>query len=358
MKFIFLSFKRNILPFILMLFTFFLVVFSKSNLTATKNGLLLWANSIVPSLFPFFVIVDLLSHTNIINHIGKLCDKIMKPFFNIPGEAAFALIMGFISGYPTGAKIVSNLYEQGKCTKDEAERMLCFTNNSGPLFILSFVGISLFGDTKTGLLLLFTHILSSITVGIIFGKLSSKKLNNKSIPLKKHYSVYKSKEFQQSCTSEKLSFGNFGKLLGFSIKNAISTVLLIGGFVVIFSVVISILTQSHILEYSSKFLYPILHMLGFNLNFAEPILAGIIELTNGINMTASVTIKLISQNIIICAFLLGFGGISVLFQVFSMVSHTDLSIKKYIIGKLLQGLIAALYTFLLLSFIPSFCLDI
>ena len=104
MKFILLSFRRNILPAIFVITAIALVIFSRSNLTATRNGLELWANNVVPSLFPFFVITELLSNTNIVYYIGKLFDKIMRPIFNVPGEAAFAFIMGFVSGYPTGRK--------------------------------------------------------------------------------------------------------------------------------------------------------------------------------------------------------------------------------------------------------------
>ena len=158
-KFIFLSIKRNILPMIFCLFIFFLVIFSKSNLVASKSGLLLWANNIVPSLLPFFIATELLSYTNVITKLGKILNPIMKPVFNVPGVGSYALIMGIISGYPTGAKIVVDLNKNGLCSNEESERLLAFTNNSGPLFILGTVGISLFGNTQIGFLLLITHIL-------------------------------------------------------------------------------------------------------------------------------------------------------------------------------------------------------
>ena len=160
MKFIFVSLRRNILPIVFVIIAICLVIFSKSNLTATKNGLTLWATCVVPSLFPFFVITNLLSHTKIVSFTGKLLDRFMRPIFNVPGIGAFAFVMGLISGYPIGAKIVADFREKGLITKDEGERMIAFTNNSGPLFIISSVGISLFGDTATGLLLLVTHILA------------------------------------------------------------------------------------------------------------------------------------------------------------------------------------------------------
>ena len=158
--------------------------------------------------------------------------------------------------------------------------------------------------------------------------------------------------------SQNVTFKNLGEVLGSSINNSISTILMIGGFVVIFSVIISILNQTHALDFLSKFFNPILAFLGFDLNFAKPLLSGILELTNGVNLISGVHIKAISQNVILCAFLLGFGGFSVLLQVFSIVAKTDLSMKKYFIGKFMQGIFAAIYTFLALKFIPFINLDI
>lgn len=134
-----LSIRKNSISIIFVLFTIFLVIFSKSNLTAAKSGLKLWANNVVPSLLPFFIATNLLSHTNVIKYVSKACNKFMRPIFNVPGECAYAFILGLISGYPVGAKIVTDLKDNNLCTTEEAERMLCFTNNSGPLFIIGTV---------------------------------------------------------------------------------------------------------------------------------------------------------------------------------------------------------------------------
>ena len=134
-----LSIRKNAISIIFVLFTIFLVIFSKSILTAAKSGLILWANNVVPSLLPFFIATNLLSHTNVIKYVSKACNKFMRPIFNVPGECAYAFILGLISGYPVGAKIVTDLKDNNLCTTEEAERMLCFTNNSGPLFIIGTV---------------------------------------------------------------------------------------------------------------------------------------------------------------------------------------------------------------------------
>lgn len=137
-NFYIISFKKSFLPLCFVAFTISLVLFSKSNLTATKEGLLLWSSSVVPALFPFFVATELLSHTKIISFLGKKLEFLMRPIFNVPGEGSFAFIMGIISGYPIGAKIVTELRQDGICSKEESERLLAFTNNSRSTIYYSY----------------------------------------------------------------------------------------------------------------------------------------------------------------------------------------------------------------------------
>lgn len=168
MNFLVISFRKNFFMILFLIFTISLILFSSTNLVAAQNGLYLWGTSIVPSLFPFFIATELLCQTNFINILGRLLNKFMRPIFNVPGESATAIILGTISGYPVGAKVVCNLKKQKIITKNEAERLIAYTNNSGPLFIIGSVGISLFSSRKIGFILLFSHIISAILVGIIF----------------------------------------------------------------------------------------------------------------------------------------------------------------------------------------------
>ena len=340
-KMLVLKAKSLIIPTIICLFTLFLILFSNSNLSAAKKGLSLWANSVVPSLLPFFIATELLGYTNIISILGKMLNKLIKPVFNVPGEGAFPFIMGIISGYPVGAKIVAGFKKQGLCSDIEAERLIAFTNNSGPLFIIGTVGIGLFKDTKTGILLLITHIFACITVGILFRWWKNSK--NK-----------RSTSFIETSNKlpSRISLSNLGEVLASSIMNSISTIFLIGGFVVLFSVVISILNSSGCLELISSFLSPIFKTFGIPSKYIKGIVIGLIELTNGVCSIALIASKNISTNIIICAFLLGFGGISVALQVLSITSKNGISIKPYLLGKFLQGCFAALYTYLILN---NFC---
>ena len=345
------SIKKNAISIIFVLFTFCLVLFSQSNLIAAKNGLRLWANNVVPSLFPFFIATNLLGHTNIIKYISKSCNKFMRPIFNVPGESAYAFILGLISGYPVGAKIVTDLRSKNLCSKDEGERMLCFTNNSGPLFIVGTIGITLFNNSSIGILLLVTHIFAAITVGILMGFVS--RFKNSKYAIKKNIFNNPSKNSNENiCT-----FSNLGEVLSTAILDSSKTIIMIGGFVVIFSVIISILENSKLLNLLSMIIMPICKVCNIPNTFASPIISGIFELTNGVSIISSIPNKAISINIILSAFLIGFGGISVLLQVLSITSKSDLSIKKYIIGKLLQGIIAMSYTYILLNVFPIFNLN-
>lgn len=341
--------KRNFFPLLFLCFALSLLIFSKSNLPAIKAGLTLWANSVVPSLFPFFVATELLMHTNIVFQLGFIFNKFMKPIFNIRGEGAFAFVMGIISGYPVGAKIASNFRKNNICSKEECERLLSFTNNSGPLFIIGTVGILMFKNTAIGVLLFITHLLACLTVGFIFrfwkkGKTSINFIDNSSSPT--------------ASKNNNVSFSNLGEILSESITSATSTILLIGGFVVVFSSIISILNASGIIKFLATLASPIFECFNISSNFAAPLITGFLEITNGINSISCIASKKLSINIIFTAFLLGFGGISVLLQVLSITSKTDLSIKPYIYGKLLHGLIAAFYTYIFISTLPFFNFDL
>lgn len=322
MKVINLKLKENFFTILFTIFTICLLIFSNSNIEAAKKGLDLFLTGVFPSLFPFFIASELLSHTNLIQIMSKKLTIYMRPLFNVPGLGAFPFIMGIISGYPTGAKIVTDLRNQDLLTKEEGERLLAFTNNSGPMFILGSVGSCFFLNKSIGIILLITHILGTLTVGLIF-----------------RFWKYEKNRYSSASKSENINFYNIGETLGTSIKNSLITIGMIGGFIIIFSVIISILFESKILN-----IIPNVWIKG--------LFIGLLELTNGVQFISSIISKDLAINIILSAFLIGFGGISVLLQVFSITSKSDLSIKSYIYGKLLHGVLASFYTLLILFLFP------
>lgn len=338
MKIWYIKLKHNIIPITFLLFTICLIIFSKSNITAVKSALDIWVNNVIPSLLPFFMATELLNNTNIPKLIGNLFNKIMRPLFNVPGIGAYALFMGIISGYPIGAKIVTNFRNNNQCTKEEAERLITFTNNSGPLFIIGTIGIILFYDISIGLLLLFTHILSCISVGIIFRFWKTKNIEKRSTDI----------------IENTVTFNSLGEVLSQSVLSAITSVVLVGGFIVFFGIILSIFQKTYILNILKNLLVPCFNLFNISTDFIIPILTGILELTNGITAVSCVASKNLAINIIIYAFLLGFGGISIMLQVLSIISRSDISIKPYILGKLLHGTLAAFYTFLIINHFSYF----
>ena len=230
--------------------------------------------------------------------------------------------------------------------------MLAFTNNSGPLFIIGTVGCSFYSNTSIGILLLISHILSSICVGIILGIISRIKSATNKFTANSTQSA--STNNFSSLLQDDIKIADIGGILGSAIVSAIKSILMIGGFVTIFSVILSILNNTKILTIISYFISNIFHI---NPDYIVGLLTGFLEFTNGLYKISTINNKMLSINLILSSFIIGFGGISVTLQVLNIISKNKLSIKTYIFGKLLHGTISALFTFLILS-IPIFSLNL
>lgn len=326
-----------------------LILFSKQSLLAAQNGVTLFISSVLPSIFPFLVIVNILLNLNILKKICKIFNPITRVLFNLPGISSLPIIIGLLSGYPLGAKISNDLYEKKAISKSTAEKLLAFTNNSGPLFILSYVGIALYHDTKTGILLLLTHILSAITVGIIFGVFGKK--NNSRYYIDTQYENF------ISSTRKPESNLSFFQIFIDSIKNSVNTILVIGGFIIFFSVIIELLENSNFFYILSLPINTILAHFSLPTQLTIPTLQGLIEITNGLDALSTVSNANYVYTVSLSAFILGFGGISIYMQTLAIIIDNNLSTKKYILGKLLQGIIAFIFTYVLIVYTPFFNLS-
>jgi len=349
--------KQLALPIICTAFILCLIVFSDKALKAAANGLKLWLNIVVPSLFPFFVASDLLNTTGFVRAAGVLLEPIMKPLFNVPGCGSFPFALGVVSGYPVGAKITASMRAKNMLTKTEAERLIAFTNNSGPLFIIGAVAAGMFKMPSVGLFLLLCHIAACITVGIIFrfygiNRKKSKK-NNKSYPSGYSSSMQTAinrenifKRFKQELfKSASYESQNLGSILASAIKDSIMTILSIGGFIILFSVIINLLRETGLIRAASLMLEPLLSPVGISSDIITSVLSGVFEITTGTNLVSTADATM-TQKLCAASLIIGWAGLSVHSQVLSIISSTDLSIKPYLFGKLLQGIISALYTFI------------
>ncbi len=312
--------------FVLALSVYALIFYSKASAAAARDGLNLCFNVIIPSLFPFFVASSLIVELGFADKIGRFFEPVMKPLFNISGVCAAAFALGFIGGYPVGAKTAISLYKCGSISKDEAERLLSFCNNSGPAFIFGVVGAGIFSSSMIGLLLYSAHVVSSVLVGVIFrswGTSGGRRQAPKSIRVT---AVDYSSAFTQSVT------GSFGSMLNIS------------AFVIFFAVIIKLLFASGAIPQAASFLAFLLSPLGLDRLWCERLLTGIIELTSGVWSLNEVAGELKSA-ITMAAFMLGWAGLSVHCQVLSFISGSGLSVKSYILGKFLHAGISAALIF-------------
>lgn len=310
-----------------------LIIFPKDSVEAARTGLELCGNVIIPSLFPFFVLSSLTVQTGLTAYAGKLMEPIMRPLFNVNGECSAALVLGFIGGYPIGAKTVISLYNSKRCSKSEAERLLAFCNNSGPAFILGAVGAGVFSSGKVGLLLYFAHAAASVCVGLLFrgwGK-------NAHSPIKIE-------------TSENGS--NLPLYAAFveSVKTSCTSVFNICGFVIFFTVLIKILELTGIMPGIASIIGTVLAPFGFDKLWAERLITGLLEISSGVWSLKEVTCHF-QGSLTMAAFMLGWAGLSVHCQVLSFIVGSGLRVGTYIFGKFLHGIIAAVFTFALAKFL-------
>lgn len=307
-----------------------LAAFPAESVGAAKDGLRMCTDLIIPSLFPFFVLSSMMIELGLAESLGKLAAPLMKRLFNVGGSCAVPFFLGFIGGYPVGARAAITLYERGGCSRQEAERLLTFCNNTGPAFILGVVGAGVFSNARAGLILYAVHILSSVIVGLLF---RGKSCDN--------YSVLISPEPQRAGVSLSGVFVS-------CIKSSFSSVLGICGFVMFFTVLIRLLFLAGIIPAAAEALSFILHPLGVTTHTAEGIIAGLIELTSGVSSLSGAAESL-TKNAAMAAFMLGWAGLSVHFQVLGFLSESGLRAKNYILGKLLHGVISALLAWLAFS---------
>lgn len=312
--------------------TLALVLWPEQSMEAMRDGIRLCGNVILPSLFPFFVLSSLVVELGMSRYLGRLLEPVMAPLFRVNGNCAAALALGFVGGYPVGARTAIQIYENGQCSRTEAERMLAFCNNSGPAFILGVVGAGVFGSGTAGLLLYLVHLLASLLVGLLFR-------------------FYRFGDGPQTRRSRGPQFqaASFSKAFPGSVLGAMQSTLNICAFVLFFSVFLRILAHAGILRLLGGLLSALLAPLGMDQTWAERLLTGLVEVSSGVS---SLTDGTLSGRLSMAAFMLGWAGVSVHCQVLAFLGDSGLSVRTYLTGKLLHGAFSAALAAVLLRFFP------
>ncbi|WP_281271854.1 sporulation integral membrane protein YlbJ [Oceanobacillus chungangensis] len=321
-----------------------LIQFPDQALEASIRGLNLWWEVVFPSLLPFFITAELLLAFGVVNFIGVLFEPIMRPLFNIPGVGSFGWMMGMASGYPTGAKIAARLREEGQLTQIEAERLVAFTNNSSPLFIFGAISVGFFHDASLGVLIAVCHYTSNAIVGIVmrFHGRSKKKILRE-----KRERVSLTTAFKAMHRTRLKDKRPFGEILGDAVLNSIKTLIMVGGFITLFSVLIKLLFLVGVTPAIAGLFKVALSLFSLPIEFALPFLSGLFEITIGANMITQITTESLLPQLILISFILGFNGFSIQAQVASILAKTDIRFLPYFFARLLHGTLASILTIIL-----------
>lgn len=322
-----------------------IISFPQESVDASIRGLNMWWEIVFPSLLPFFIVSEMLIGFGVVRFIGVLLEPLMRPIFRVPGVGGFIWAMGMASGYPAGAKLTARLRQEGQITRIEAERLVSFTNSSNPLFIFGAVSVGFFYNPKLGVVLALSHYLGNICVGMLmrfYGKDEESvepKGKTKKSKLRTAFSL-----LHQTRISDNRPIG---KLLGDAVMSSVQTLLMIGGFIIIFSVINKLLFHLQITGYLSKLLEFIFSIFQFPDSLSIPFISGLFEITLGSQLTSQVQDATLLQQAIFTSFILAFSGFSVQAQVASILAQTDIRFQPFFIARIFHGFFAAFFTFLL-----------
>lgn len=340
----------RIVPFLILTISMF--YYPQEVIKSASTGLSLWIGYVLPALLPFFIISDLLMKQGFVHFLGVLLEPLMRPLFRLPGKASFVLAMTHASGIPIGAILTCKMRKEGEITKAEGERLLAFTSNPSPGFMFGAVAAGMLGNPALGIIIAGSVYSANLIVGLIFrfyGHVPAAKAKHKfSIGL-----ALRELERAQSQNKKPI-----GQLLADSIRDSISTILLVGGFIVFFSVITEMMTT---LQINSKLAWGIDLISGHLLSVSggNALIQGFMETTLGCKAAAGSFSTLTSQ-IGMIVFLLGWGGLSVFAQVASFTASTDLSFLPFVIGRTLHAFLALIISQILLRFsnIPTMVLPV
>lgn len=315
--------NKNILITVILAFiTFFMILDPKQSIDACFNGLKVWSTTLVPALFPFFFITKILSELNVLHKLGSLFAPITKKLYNVPGISGYVYIMGIVSGYPVSAKITSDLYKNNLISKGQACRITAFTSTSGPLFVIGSVGIGMFLNKQLGFVILISHILGAFLNGLI-------------------YRNYMKDE--NTCISPTQTAKTNENMLENCMLASIKSVLVVGGYVCFFFMVITIINSTGILAPINAFLAKI-----FNINYTtiSSLTNGLIEVTKGC-FDLSLTTSSLKTLCVLATGMISFGGFSIFLQSLTFLKSFNISTKYFLCVKLTQTIISCVIAYVL-----------
>lgn len=326
-----------------------LIIMPEESFEASVRGLNIWLEIVFPSLLPFLVISEMLIAFGVVKFLGVFLEPFMRPLFKVPGNGGFVWAMGLASGNPSGAKLTARLRRDGQLTKVEAERLVSFTSSSNPLFIFGAVSIGFFLNPELGILLAISHYAGNIGVGLVmrfYGRKEEKE-QLKEEGSKKSFSILEAFKLMHRTRLE--DNRPFGKILGEAVNSSVQTLLMIGGFIILFSVINKVLFHLHITAFAASLFSSIFTFLDLPQTLSVPFVSGLFEITLGSQLTSQVANVTLMQQAVITSSLLAFGGFSIQAQVASILAETDIRFKPFFLARLLHTLLSGFLTWILFN---------
>lgn len=312
----------NLLILILLSFILlFILIFSNEVLDCVLIAIKIWKENIFTSLFPFFIITDLLISYGMVDLLAEATKKIMNKLFYLPGDASFVIIASLFSGFPSSSKYIKELLDNNKINIEQAEYLLAFTHFPNPLFILGVVGNKILKNKSLGFIVLISIIIGNFIIAFSIRKKTKITINKTNI-----------RNVLQNISNNNKD-NKFIVILTNSIFKTIHTLTLLLGIITIFSVLNTIINN----------------LLNTNF-FSKTLISGILEMTQGVKKTEYLSIPLYLKPSLITAFI-SFGGISIHLQVISILSETNIKYRYYLICRIIHSAISSVISLILCKLI-------
>lgn len=311
------------------------------------KGIKVWAAVVLPSLFPYFFVSAILTRLKITERLALTFSPVYRKVFKVSGIVSYAFFLSVISGYPVGAKIVSDLRKNGLLDEDEGVRAAALCSTSSPSFLIAAVGSAAFGSARLGIALTACHIVSAVCTGVIFSFYKSKKSRGSSAAAS---SVSESKSTEKTGFNGQNSDKNAGgagkipsgaggtdNLLYECAYNSVVSILVVGGLIVLFSVLTSLLDFYGVFK---PFVAALAEIFGSE-TLAEGIIYGAFECTGGITRLAATGVS--EGAFAVAAGICGFGGLSVIAQSLAYLSGAKIKAAPFLLSRVAAAALNILF---------------
>ncbi len=317
------------------LFLLLMLIFPTASLIGAKRGLLLWFNTVLPTLLPFIIISTLIVRLNIAHALCSLLHPVIGHILHVSKNACYPIVIGFLSGIPMGAKTSADMIKDKKITIAEGQFLAILCNNASPMFVLGYIALSELKLPNIKFILILLIYGSSIVTACLFRKYYkffthqqyTSSLISESQPIHYEQKVY-ALSTDISNKKRKKGFRIDFTLIDDAIMDGFNVITRIGGYIILFSILAQIILSFHQVN-----------------EYLRMILVGILEITIGIDTIATSTLEMSTKIVLILA-ITAFGGFSGLAQTKSVFADSGLSIKSYLKAKILNMLITLSITLL------------